>query len=105
MKIEQGEVCKVDLGFSGKVRYMVAVSRTDEDPPRALELCAPITTKYRESRYEVEIGKPKFLREPSYVNLQGIVPVQWKDIIDKVCRIEPSKMEEIKNAIKHTFAI
>ncbi len=68
MRIEPGSVYRVDLGYSGKVRYMVAVSREDEDPPRALVLCAPITTKYRESDYEVDIGKPRFLREKSFVN-------------------------------------
>ena len=103
MKIKQGEVYKVDLGFVGKVRYMVVVSRTDADPPRALILCAPITTQFRDSEYEVPIGKPKFLRESSYVNLQGIVAVQWKDLIDKVGKIESSVLEDIKNSIRFTF--
>ncbi len=62
MKIKPGEVYRVDLGYQGKVRLMVVVSREDADPPRALVLCAPITTKYRSSRYEVDIGKLRFLR-------------------------------------------
>ena len=59
MEIKPGEVYRVDLGYAGKIRYMVVVSRWDPDLPRALVLCAPITTKYKESEYEVEIGKPK----------------------------------------------
>ena len=103
MKINQGDVFKVDLGYAGKFRYMVIVSRTDPDPPRALVLCAPITTKFRDSCYEVNIGKPRYLREVSFVNLQGVVAVQWRDLIDKVGRIEPSKLEEIKESIRYTF--
>ena len=103
MRINQGDVFKVDLGYAGKIRYMVIVSRTDPDPPRALVLCAPITTKFRNSSYEVSIGKPRCLREVSFVNLQGVVAVQWRDLIDKVGRIESSKLEEIKKGIRFTF--
>jgi len=42
-----GEVYRVDLGMGGKVRLMVVVSRQDEEAPRALSLCVPITTAYR----------------------------------------------------------
>jgi mRNA interferase MazF len=41
----------VDLGISGKVRFFVVVSRRDDDPPRALALCVPITTQNRDSDY------------------------------------------------------
>ena len=103
MKIEPGDVYRVDLGFGGKVRYMVVVSRFDPDPPRALVLCAPITTQYRESEYEVSIGKPKFLREKSYVNLQGIVAIQFRELERKVGRLEVSVFTRIKDAIRYTF--
>jgi len=105
MKIKQGEVYRVDLGYAGKVRYMVVVSRTDPDPPRALVLCAPITSKYRESEYEVPIGKPKFLREKSFVNLQGIVAVQFKELERKVGIVEENIFADIRESLKFTFAI
>ncbi len=47
MTTKPGEVYKVDLGIAGKVRSMVVVSREDRDAPRALAVCAPITTAYR----------------------------------------------------------
>lgn len=46
MRTKPGEVYLVDLGFSGKVRPMVVVSREDADPSRAIVLCAPVTTAY-----------------------------------------------------------
>ncbi len=103
MKIKQGEVYRVDLGFAGKVRYMVVVSRDNENPPRALALCAPITTQYRESDYEISIGNPRFLRYKSYVNLQGIVAIQYHELKERVGKLESSVFEEIKNSLKYTF--
>ena len=61
MRTRPGEVYRVDLGIAGKVRPMVVVSREDPDAPRALAICAPVTTAYRGSEYEVDIGKPRFL--------------------------------------------
>ena len=57
MSPEPGEVYRVDLGISGKVRFFVVVSRRDDDPPRALALCVPITTQNRESVYEVPLPR------------------------------------------------
>lgn len=72
MTIKPGDVYQVDLGLSGKFRYMAVVSREDADAPRALAICVPITTAYRGSVYEVCIGKPRFLRDISYANIQGL---------------------------------
>ena len=103
MRIEPGEVYQVDLGLGGKVRYMVVVSRFDSDPPRALVLCAPITTQYRKSDYEVPIGKPKYLKESSYVNLQGIVTIQFRELKRKAGQLETNIFNQVKNAIRYTF--
>lgn len=43
MTTEPGQVYKVDLGYSGKIRMMVVVSVKDSDAPRALSVCVPIT--------------------------------------------------------------
>ena len=105
MQIKPGDVYRVDLGYAGKVRYMAVVSRFDPDPPRALVLCAPITTQYRGSEYEIDIGKPKFLREKSFVNLQGIVAIQFKELERRVGMLESSIFEQIKDAIRFTFDV
>jgi mRNA interferase MazF len=103
MEIEPGEVYRVDLGYAGKFRFMVIVSRYDPDPPRALVLCAPITTQYRESAYEIPIGKPRFLREKSFVNLQGIVAIQYKELKGRVGKLDPRNFEEIREGLCFTF--
>ena len=72
MRTKPGEVWLADLGIAGKTRPILIVSREDSDPPRALVIQVPLTTKNRFSRYEVDLGKLPFLREPSVANVQGL---------------------------------
>ena len=67
-----GELYLIDLGIVGKVRPAVVISREDLDAPRALTICAPLTTENRGSDYEVALGKLKFLDRESWVNIQGL---------------------------------
>ncbi len=53
MTTKPGEIYKVDLGATGKLRMMLVVSREDDDAPRALSLCVPVTSVCRDSPYEV----------------------------------------------------
>lgn len=103
MTTKPGEVYRVDLGIGGKVRLMVVVSREDANAPRALSLCAPITTQYRGSAYEVELGKLRFLREVSYVNAQGIQAIQHHELSQRIGTLPASKMDEIRTALKYAF--
>jgi mRNA interferase MazF len=80
MTTKPGEVYRVDLGAGGKVRMMLVVSREDSDPPRALSLCVPITSAYRESEYEVELPSRPFFRVKSYANVQGLQAIQHHEI-------------------------
>ena len=103
MTTRPGEVYKVDLGIAGKVRSMVVVSREDPDAPRALAVCAPVTTAYRGSEYEVDIGKPSFLRQQSYANVQGLQAIQHHELIGPIGRLHAAAMEKIRVALKYTL--
>jgi mRNA interferase MazF len=72
MGAKPGEVWLTDLGLAAKTRPVVILSRDDPDAPRALVTYVPLTTQNRGSRYEIEIGKLRFLREASVANVQGI---------------------------------
>ena len=54
----------------GKTRPVVVVSRDDPDPPRALILYVPLTTKDRQSPYEVVLPRLPFLEQNSVANVQ-----------------------------------
>ena len=52
-----GDVFIVDLGFDGKVRPVVVVSREDDAAPRALSIVVPLTSQFRGSRYEIQMPR------------------------------------------------
>jgi mRNA interferase MazF len=83
MTTKPGEVYRVDLGVGGKVRLMVVVSREDADAPRALSLCVPISTAFRESAYEVELPGAPFLTQKSYANVH-----RGPSIVERLEQIE-----------------
>ena len=95
-----GEVYKVDLGYGGKVRMMVVVSRYDMDAPRSLSLCVPITSVYRGSEYEVALVSAPFLRVQSYANVQGLQAIQDHELIGPIGMVYGSVFEGIKSALK-----
>jgi mRNA interferase MazF len=105
MTTEPGQVYLVDLGMAAKSRPMLVVSRRDVDAPRALSVCAPITTSTRDSEYEVSIGKPKFLHERSYVNVQGLQAIQHHELKRMIGRLSDADLQAVMIAIKWLFNI
>jgi mRNA interferase MazF len=65
MNTKQGEVWLADLGIAAKTRPVVVVSRYDANPPRVLVIYVPLTTQYRNSKYEVVLPNLKFLNQSS----------------------------------------
>jgi len=103
MTTKPGEVYRVNLGIGGKVRMMLVVSREDSDAPRALSICAPITTSSRGSAYEVELPPRPFLREKSFANLQGLQAIQHNELNGPVGVFFGEAMDRIRTAIAYTF--
>ena len=103
MTTEQGQVYMVDSGMAAKTWPMLVVSRRDDDAPRALAVCAPITTSTRHSEYEVSIGKPKFLYESSYVNVQGMQAIQHHELKRMIGRLPDADVHKVKGAIEWLF--
>ena len=95
----------MDLGMGGKVRMMLVVSREDASAPRALSICAPITTANRGSAYEVELPSRPFLRERSYANIQGIQAIQHHELQGPIGIFHGKVMEQIREVIAYTFDI
>ena len=95
----------MDLGMGGKFRMMMVVSREDAAAPRALSICAPITTANRGSTYEVELPSRPFLRERSYANIQGLQAIQHHELQGPIGIFHGKVMEQIREAIAFTFDI
>jgi mRNA interferase MazF len=95
-----GEVYLVDLGYEGKVRPVVVVSRADPDAPRALCVVVPLTTQNRGSRYEVAMPKVPWLRHQSFANVQALATYEHHELLEKRGRFDARTMAAIKEAIR-----
>ena len=93
----------IGLGMAGKVRPGVVLSREDDDPPRDLILVGPLTTEFREARYEITVGKPRFLRGPSWLNFQGVQSMRPSVLLRKIGRLDAATMERIKDGLRFVF--
>jgi mRNA interferase MazF len=98
-----GEVYVVDLGYEGKVRPVVVMSREDPEAPRAVALCVPLTSQNRGSRYEVAMPRVPWLKAQSYGNVQAISAAGFHELTDKRGRFEPATVAKIKDAIRFAF--
>lgn len=105
MTTKPGEVYRVDLGIGGKVRMMMAVSREDSNPPRALCLCVPITSAYRGSPYEVELPSRPFLRVKSYANVQGLQAVSHHELEGPIGTFYGKAMDDVRAALRYAMAL
>jgi len=103
MTTKPGEVYRVDLGIGGKVRMMLVVSREDPNPPRALCLCVPITSAYRDSAYEVELPSRPFLRMKSYANVQGLQAIQHHELHGPIGSFYGKTMDDVRAALQYAL--
>jgi mRNA interferase MazF len=98
-----GEVYMLDLGYQGKVRPVVIVSREDSLAPRALSLFVPLTKESRGSRYEVIMPRVPWLKLRSYANVQAMGSAGNHELTDLRGRFESGVVAEIKDAIRYAM--
>src|SRR6266850_4978626 len=94
-----GEVYMLDLGYEGKVRPVVIMSRDDPQAPRALSVFVPLTKGSHGSRYEVTMPRVPWLKLQSYANVQAIGTAGHHELTDRRGRFDPAVVDKIKDAI------
>jgi len=100
MAAKPGEVWLADLGLAAKTRPVVILSRDDPQAPRALVTYIPLTTQDRGSRYEIELGNLRFLRETSVANIQGIGSIPSVRLQRRLGSLPSETLEKIKQAVR-----
>jgi mRNA interferase MazF len=95
-----GEVFIVDLGFDGKVRPGVVVSREDDNAPCALSIVVPLTSQFRGSRYEIQMPRVAWLKLQSFANVQAISSAEQHELTDRRGKFEASVVKQIREAIR-----
>ena len=93
----------LDLGYEGKVRPVVIMSREDAEAPRALSLFVPLTKQSRSSRYEVTMPRVPWLKLQSYANMQAIGCAGHHELTDRRGCFGPAVVAKIKDAIRWAF--
>ena len=95
-----GEVFIIDLGYEGKVRPVVVVSREDLDAPRALAVVVPLTSLFRGSRYEVKMPRVPWLNLQSFTNVQAISSAEHHELTNRRGRFDASIVKQIRESIR-----
>ena len=88
------------LGYQGKVRPVIIMSREDGHALRELSLFVPLTKESRPSKYEVALPHVPWLKFQSYANVQGLGSVGHYELTDPRGRFDASVIRQIKDAIR-----
>jgi mRNA interferase MazF len=105
MTAKPGEVWLADLGLAAKTRPVVILSRDDPQAPRALVIYVPLTTQNRGSRYEIELGRVRFLSEMSVANVQGIGSIPAVRLQRRLGSLSTETLEKIKQAVRFALEL
>jgi len=81
----------------------VILSQDDPQAPRDLVTYVPVTTQNRGSRYEIELGNLRFLRELSVANIQGIGSIPSVRLQRKLGSLSTETLNKIKQALRFAF--
>src|SRR5687768_15545311 len=105
MNPKPGEVWLADLGLAAKTRPVLIVSRFDPDPPRALIIYVPFTRATRASSYEIAVGKLPFLRDESFLNVQGIGSLPVARLERQLGQLPPVMINQVKCALRYALEL
>lgn len=96
-----GEVWWVDLGFKGKFRPLMVVSRQDSGSERALSVCVPCTTTIRGGNYEEPLPRVKWLpgSDDGVANVLGIESVEHHRFERRAGRFELPVLAAVRKRI------
>lgn len=105
MRPRRGEVWTADLGISAKQRAVIILSRDDPDPPRALVIYVPVTSKNRGSKYEVPLPKLPAFTEDCWANAQGVASAPRPKFLHLRGRLPSDTVAEIEKALMFALGI
>src|SRR6266404_8295625 len=99
MNFKRGDVVLADLGHTAKIRQAIVVSISRADSQRNMSVVAPMTTEIRGGQCEVAFPKPKWLVEPSVINLLGIVGIDNAKILRVLGTFPADRMNAVDDGL------
>jgi mRNA interferase MazF len=99
----RGEIWRVDLGLTAKVRPCLAMSDYPSESELALILVIPHTTAVRHNPWEFTCAKP-FLN-PGVFHLQQIQPISLSRFETKLGSLAPDELRAIGKQLAHLLKL
>ncbi len=103
--MKRGEVWWADLPKPLGRRPVVLLSRDEAYKVRVAVIVAEVTTSMRGIPVEVVLTKEDGLPKHCAANLDTIITIRKDLLTDRICLLEPQKIEEIDKAIKFALAL
>lgn len=103
--MRRGEIWWADLPPPAGSRPVVLVSRNEAYRIREWVMVAPISTRIRGIRAEVELGPPDGLPRRCAVNLDSLITVRKARLQRRVTRLSAAKIQAVNEAIKFALEL
>jgi len=97
--MKRGEVWWADLSEPQGRRPVVLISLTEAYSKRLQVTVAPLTTRIRNLPIEVFLSVSDGVPKDCVVNLDMIITVETKFLLNKICELSTEKIHEINKAI------
>lgn len=105
MVMQRGEVWWAELPLPVGRRPVVLLSRDEAYSVRNAVTVTEVTSTIRGIPVEVELGPEEGLPKKCVVNLDTIVTIRKKLLIERICLLSEEKIEQINSAIKFALAL
>jgi mRNA-degrading endonuclease toxin of MazEF toxin-antitoxin module len=83
-----------------KSRPVLVLAFPRDSDARSLVIVAPLTSQIRNSRGEVDLGKPRWLPKPSAVNVQGLASFDRHKLSRRMGALTKAEMDRVKEALR-----
>lgn len=100
-----GEVWFADLGMVQKSRPLLVLAYPGNEDARALVIVAPLTSRVRGHRGEVDLGKPSWLPKPSAVNVQGLASFDRSKLVRRMGTLTTPQYNDVKAAFRDLLGL
>lgn len=103
--MKRGEVWWADLPKPLGRRPVVLLSRDEAYQVRSAVTVAEVTTIIRGIAVEVILTKEDHLPKLCVVNLDTIITIRKDLLVERICLLNPQKIEQINKAIKFALCL
>ena len=103
--MRRGEVWWTDLGPPAGRRPVLLLSRDEAYAVRSLVIVAPVTTRIRSIRSEVQLGPEEGLPKACVANLDTITTIARSSLTERLAVLKLDKLQSVDAAIRFALGM